>query len=70
MRELDLVINRFFENGYDSLSEQEKLAFEDFLNIEDPVIFSWIMGRSTPENDSHAGIISKLQNTFDNPIGS
>ncbi len=70
MKELDLVINRFFESDYDSLSEQEQLAFQDFLNVEDPIIFSWIMGRSTPENESHANIISQLQNTFDKPIGS
>ena len=70
MKELDLVINRFFESNYDSLTEQEQFEFKDFLNVEDPVIFSWIMGRTSPEKDSHAAIIDKLQNTFDKPIGS
>ncbi len=70
MKELDLVINRFFESDYDSLSEQEQSEFKEFLNLEDPEIFSWIMGRTTPEEESHAAIISKLRNTFDKPIGS
>jgi len=70
MKELDLVINRYFESDYDSLSEQEQTEFKNFLNLEDPEIFSWIMGRTTPENPLYAGIVSKLQNTFDRPIGS
>ena len=70
MKELDLVINRFFESDYDSLSEQEQSEFKDFLNVEDPEIFSWIMGRTTPENESHLAIIKQLQSTFDKPIGS
>ncbi len=70
MKELDLVIPRFFENNYDSLTEQEQASFKDFLEEEDPEIYSWIMGRSTPLKNDHAVIISKLQNTFDKPIGS
>lgn len=70
MKELDLVINRYFESDYDSLTEQEKNEFKDFLNLEDPEIFSWIMGRSSPEKQSHANIVGKLRNTFDKPIGS
>ncbi len=70
MKELDLVINRFFENEYDSLSEQDQIYFKDFLEVEDPEIYSWIMGRTTPENQHHAAIINKLQNMFDKPIGS
>ena len=70
MKELDLVINRFFESDYDSLSDQEQLEFKNFLNLEDPQIFSWIMGRTSPEEKSHIAIIDKLRNTFDKPIGS
>jgi antitoxin CptB len=70
MKELDLVINRYFESDYDSLTEQEQTEFKDFLNLEDPEIFSWIMGRTTPENPIYAVIVNKLQNTFDKPIGS
>ncbi|MFK8067061.1 MAG: succinate dehydrogenase assembly factor 2 [Gammaproteobacteria bacterium] len=70
MKELDLVINRFFENDYESLVEQDQIYFKEFLEVEDPEIFSWIMGRTTPENKHHALIIHKLQNMFDKPIGS
>ncbi len=70
MKELDLVINRYFESDYDSLTEQEQSEFKDFLNLEDPEIFSWIMGRTTPEKESNAAIVNKLRNTFDKPIGA
>ncbi len=70
MKELDLVITRFFENDYDSLTEQDQMAFHEFLNLEDPVIYSWILGRSRPENENYDSIIKKLQNMFDKPIGS
>lgn len=70
MKELDLVITRFFEHDYDSLPDEEQQNFRDFLEVEDPEIYSWIMGRSSPENKNHAAIIHKLRNMFDQPIGS
>ncbi len=70
MKELDLVINRYFESDYDSLTEQEQSEFKDFLNLEDPEMFSWIMGRTTPEKESNTAIVNKLRNTFDKPIGA
>lgn len=70
MKELDLVISRFFENHYDTLTNEEQQNFRDFLEVEDPEIYSWIMGRTSPDNKNHAVIIHKLRNMFDQPIGS
>lgn len=70
MKELDLVLNRFYVNDYDSLSGDEQAIFREFLDAEDPEIYSWIMGRSTPENDKLMLIVNRLRNMFDKPIGS
>ena len=70
MKELDIVITRYFERDYDSLSALEQISFKEFLQVEDPEIFAWVMGRSTPENENHLVFINRLQNMFDKPIGS
>jgi succinate dehydrogenase flavin-adding protein (antitoxin of CptAB toxin-antitoxin module) len=69
MKELDLVMNLYLDTDYDSLPEEEKSTFRDFLTIEDPEIYSWIMGRTTP-HESYVPIITRLQTLVDRPIGS
>lgn len=70
MKELDIVMNRYLENIYGALSEQDQQHFKDFLELEDPDIYSWMMGRSNPENEHYSAIIKQLKNMFDKPIGS
>ncbi len=70
MKELDIVMNRYRENNYDTRSTEDKQHFREFLGLDDPDIFSWIMGRGQPENPHYATIIKQLQNMFDKPIGS
>lgn len=69
MKELDLVMNRYVDADYDSLTDTEKATFNQFLRVEDPEIYSWIMGRTDPE-PCYAAIIQRLQTLMDRPIGS
>lgn len=48
MREMDLLLQRFVEGNYDTLTEAEKAAFEQLLDHPDPDIMNWITGRTDP----------------------
>lgn len=70
MKELDIIMNRYRENIYVTLPEQEQQYFKDFLALDDPDIYSWVMGRTSPESEHYATIVHQLRNMFDKPIGS
>lgn len=50
MRELDMLIMPFFEKHFAYLSDEEKTAFIELLNYDDPVIFRWLMWQESPPN--------------------
>ena len=45
MLELDLILQPFVENSYDSLEEDDQLRFEALLEREDQQLFMWLMKR-------------------------
>jgi antitoxin CptB len=48
MLELDLILQPFVENTYDSLAEDDQLRFEALLEREDQQLFMWLMKREQP----------------------
>ena len=58
MRELDFLLGRYLEEDYPGVSAQEQEAFRAFLELPDPMIFSWITGRERPPE----GLISEIVN--------
>ena len=45
MLELDLILQPFVENTFDSLPENDQLRFEALLEREDQQLFMWLMKR-------------------------
>lgn len=52
IKEMDLLLQRFIETRFHKLSEQEKLAFAELLDQQDPDIMDWILERSVPPTDT------------------
>lgn len=53
MRELDAVLQAFLERRYAGLSEVDKLRFEALLDLPDPELYGYVMGRiQPPDGDS------------------
>lgn len=52
MLELDFILNEFLEQGYSNLSEAEQDDFVNFLENDDPDLYSWLMGFRHPELDT------------------
>lgn len=44
MKELDVMVTRYFEHCYRSAPESERRAFVKLVDEEDPDIWSWAMG--------------------------
>ncbi len=51
MLELDLMLQPFVENHYDSLADEHKQQFHLFLGLEDQQLFEWLVHKQ-PATDS------------------
>jgi antitoxin CptB len=61
MKELDVVVTRFLDRHYASAPPQRQTAFVRLLSeVEDPDMWSWVMGYSTPA-DEFADVIEQLR---------
>ena len=49
MLELDVLFERFLDQGYDRLNHAEQVLFEALLEEPDPVIYNWLLGHERPE---------------------
>ena len=43
MLELDFIFQHFFDNHYDQLSAEKKIAFSQLLKQDDPVLCDWLV---------------------------
>lgn len=62
MLELELFLNDFLEYDYDDLSERKKALFVDLLDIIDPVLFDYLMGKDEPDDYGLRDIVQTVRN--------
>ncbi|MEE9326319.1 MAG: succinate dehydrogenase assembly factor 2 [Cocleimonas sp.] len=63
MRELDVLLNDYLENHYLNSSSEKQITFKELLLLEDPVLFSMLLGNMEIENALQADIIQILRNS-------
>jgi antitoxin CptB len=63
MRELDAVLGSFLEHGYDALSEPQKALFGQFLELQDPELYAYVLGRAQPEDPALADLLERIRNS-------
>lgn len=61
MREMDILFERFLQEDYDALPEQQKKSFEVFIEVPDADIYSWLTAHTQPENEDYMFFIERLQ---------
>lgn len=50
MLELDVIFERFIDrDGYQQLSESDRVLFEALMQEPDPVLYSWLLGYEQPD---------------------
>jgi len=60
MKELDVLLTRYLERDYHTVPLPQRQAFELLLDMQDPDILDYILGRKTPENRELALVIARL----------
>lgn len=63
MRELDVLLMRYFEQGYPTADAAHQQAFEALLDLQDPVILAYLTGAQTPDCQDIADVIQQLTRT-------
>ena len=60
MRELDVLLMRYFEQRYPLAAVAQQQAFEALLELQDPVIYAYLTGGAIPERQDIADVIQQL----------
>lgn len=61
MRELDAVLESFVDSSVSSLTEAEIGCFEVILELPDPLLHAYLMGRSVPDDPAIAALIERIR---------
>lgn len=61
LRELDLVLQPFFDQYYTTLAESEQAAFRRLLSLPDPTLLAYINGSEQPADEELVGLVRKIR---------
>jgi antitoxin CptB len=61
MKELDLLLAAYLENHYPSASSAEQQAFAQLLELQDPTLFAYLMGRERPLSEDERRVVDALR---------
>ena len=61
MKELDLILNAWLVDCWPTAGVAEKAQFERFLELPDPVIAAYLLGRDAPDDPPTRALIEQLR---------
>lgn len=61
MRELDELLTRFLDHDYPAASAAERDAFARLLELQDPEIFGYVVGRNTPSEEGLRHVVARIR---------
>lgn len=61
IREMDIVLQDFLNQSYDSLSDADKNTFSALLDEADLDILNWLMGKDEPTSENLKHIIELIR---------
>jgi antitoxin CptB len=67
MLELDLILQPFTQNQYDSLEESDQLRYETLLECEDQNLFLWLMNREQAKDPDTQRIVQIIRDSRKKP---
>ena len=65
MRELDELLARYLELEYPRASSPDREAFGRILELQDPEIFGYLLGRSIPEEAALRHVVDRIRRVAD-----
>jgi antitoxin CptB len=60
MKELDLLLTRYFDEHYRSASVDQQRAFRELLDAQDPLIYAYFLGRECPSDPTLSSLIERI----------
>jgi len=61
MRELDVMLTRYLDQVWATASPTERDAFLQLVDLQDPDLFGYLVGRATPAEESQRAIIACIR---------
>jgi antitoxin CptB len=61
MRELDQLFTRYLEGQYPTASAAERDAFARLLELPDPDLFGYLVGRASPAEEVERHVIARIR---------
>lgn len=61
MRELDVMLTRYLDRVWATASSAERDAFVQLVDLQDPELFGYLVGRTTPPEESQRALIACIR---------
>jgi antitoxin CptB len=61
MREIDVLLTRYLDRVWATASSTERDAFLQLVELQDPDLFGYLVGRATPAEESQRAIIACIR---------
>ena len=70
MKELDLLTLGYLERHYPTASAEEQQAFADLLELQDPLLMSYMVGRAVPADAVTAKVVGVMRTLLNEAGGT
>lgn len=60
MRELDVLLTRWLDNGYANAGNPQKAAFRRLLDLSDPELQGYLLGGVIPADEEIARVVTSI----------
>ena len=70
MKELDLLTLGYLERYYPGASAEDQQAFAELLELQDPLLMSYKVGRETPADAVTARVVSAMRTLLNSTDGA
>jgi len=64
MRELDSILQAFLQHSFSTLDDEDKSRFERILDLPDPELHGYLLGRVEPSDRHYARLIGLIRNSL------
>jgi antitoxin CptB len=61
MRELDVMLGRYLDRVWPGASAAERGAFVQLVDLQDPELFDYLLGRTTPDEVPLRAVVASIR---------
>jgi antitoxin CptB len=61
MRELDVMLTRYLDRVWPTAPAAERAAFVQLVDMQDPDLFGYLVGRTTPAEEQQRAVIDCIR---------